>query len=119
MINMHAEELILLKKAAKLFPKQPNGKLVHLSTLYRYADGVEVVSRRGRSVATAGQSTVVKLETLLIFDARYTSKEAAQRFVEAYTAARDGERATSSVRATRDRQRGVSEAKQRLAKAGI
>jgi hypothetical protein len=105
---------VLLKKAAKLFPNRP-----HLATLYRWADGVEVVSRRGRRAETAGQKTLVKLETLCIGDDRYTSKEAAQRFVEAYTAARDGEPRTPAVRAARQRQRHVSEAKQRLAAVGL
>src|SRR5262245_44673761 len=112
MIDMATEELVLLKKAAKLFPNRP-----HLATLYRWADGVEVVSRRGRRAETAGQKTIVKLDTLVVGDDRYTSKEAAQRFVEAYTAARDGERQSPAVRPTRQRQRDVSEAKKRLAKA--
>jgi hypothetical protein len=114
MIDMSTEELVLLKTAAKLFPNRP-----HLATLYRWADGVEVVSRRGKRAETAGQRTLVKLDTLVIGDERYTSKEAAQRFVEAYTVARDGEPTVRLGRTSRERQRDVSQAREQLARAGI
>jgi hypothetical protein len=110
MIDIHAEELVPLKKAAKLFPNRP-----HLATLYRWMDGVTVKSRR----RGAGEPTIVQLDTIAVGADRYTSKEAAQRFVEAYTAARDDKPVAAPIRATRERQRDVKEAKQRLAKAGI
>jgi hypothetical protein len=114
MIDMSTEELVLLKRAAKLFPNRP-----HIATLYRWSDGVGVVSRRGRRSETAGQKTFVKLDTLVIGDERYTSKQAAQRFVEAYTAARDGEPTVKLGRSTRDRQRDLRAARERLAAAGM
>ena len=74
MIDMHVEQLVLLKRAAKLFPSRP-----HLATLYRWADGVQVAPRRGRRKAKAGEPATVKLDTLVIGDDRYTSRETAQR----------------------------------------
>src|SRR5262245_44750732 len=102
-IDIHTEELVELKKAAKLFPNRPD-----LATRYRWMDGVLVRPRK------SGEPLLVKLDTVAVGNDRYTSREASQRFVEAYTAARDGQPQAAEIRGSQQRRRDVSEAKKRL-----
>lgn len=96
-IDTATEHLLTLAEAAKAFP----GRSVSLQTLHRYRlHGV-----RG-----------VKLETLLIGGARFTSREAIQRFIVAQNAADTSDAAAVS---TKQRQRQISSARQELAAMGV
>jgi hypothetical protein len=97
MIDIHAEELVLLKEAAKLLPGRP-----HLATLYRWAD------------EKAGGFKGIVLSTVYVGSKRFTSKQALQQFVEAVTAQRRGP-TVPTPRAARQRQRDVADARQILA----
>ena len=65
MINIDAEQLLPLSEVPRVLPPRPNGKPLHVSAVYRWA-------QRGRR----GQ----RLETVKIGGTRYTSIEALQRF---------------------------------------
>jgi len=67
MIDMSCETLVPLSQVPKLLPPRSNGKRLHISAVYRWAQrGV-----RG-----------VKLESIRIGGTTYTSREALQRFAE-------------------------------------
>jgi len=96
MIDIHGEQLVLLKDAAKIVPGRP-----HLATLYRWAD------------EKAGGFRGVVLETVPIGSKRFTSKEALQRFAEAVKRKTSGQAIpTPSTRASRDKRRDVAAAQQ-------
>src|SRR5689334_2833641 len=90
-------DLFLIHEAPRHLPKR-HGRLVHLSTIYRWV----TVGSRG-----------VKLQTWLVGGARYTSSEALRQFVENLTAARDG-RVPTPVAAAAARQADVSQQLDRL-----
>ena len=69
-INPLQEQLISLKDAAKLFPKNARGKHPHISCVYRYT--------------TAGCRGIV-LESIQAGSVRSTSREAVTRFFERLT----------------------------------
>jgi hypothetical protein len=68
MIDLNKEQLIRLSEVPKILPKRQDGKRVHISAIYRWAQrGVKGV----------------RLETLKIGGTTYTSREALQRFASA------------------------------------
>ena len=69
-INPLDEQLISLKEAAKVFPKNARGKHPHISALYRYT--------------TTGCRGVI-LESVQAGSTRCTSREAVARFINALT----------------------------------
>ena len=79
MIDHHREELVPLPKVPKLLPRRPNGKRLHISTVYRWAQ--------------RGVRDGIRLETLRIGGTTYTSRQALQRFAEALSSS-DGDTAT-------------------------
>lgn len=71
MIDVANENLIGLSEVPKLLPKRSNGKRIHISAIYRWAQkGI-----RG-----------IRLETLRLGGTTYTSREAIQRFADSQTA---------------------------------
>jgi hypothetical protein len=72
MLSISDDNLIPLSQVPRLFPPRANGKTVHISAVYRWAQrGV-----RG-----------VRLETLKVGGTSYTSMDAVQRFAEELTRA--------------------------------
>lgn len=72
MLRIGDDNLIPLSQVPRIFPTRSNGKTVHISAVYRWAQrGV-----RG-----------VRLETLKVGGTSYTSIEAVQRFAEELTRA--------------------------------
>jgi hypothetical protein len=70
MINSAEENLIAIRDVPRRLPPRPNGKLLHISAVYRW-------TLRGLKG--------VRLETVRIGGTTYTSREALQRFSERLT----------------------------------
>lgn len=90
MIDTASEALISMRDVPRLLPYRPNGKRLHISAVYRWAQrGV-----RG-----------VRLEVIRIGGATYTTREALQRFAEHLTwHSEHREWAPNSTTRTRQRQ---------------
>lgn len=74
-INIQVETLILVSKIPDHLPRQPNGKKLHVSAVYRWMkNGIQGV----------------RLETIFIAGCRYSSLEAMNRFWHRVTEAKDG-----------------------------
>lgn len=101
MIDILSEDLIRLEDAKKILPGRPDR-----ATIYRWALGKGTHGVRLESVKCGGR-------------ARFTSKQACQRFVEAVTAAADKREAPPAVRTSRQRQQDAAAAAKRLKAAGI
>lgn len=71
MIDIHSEQLINLRTAAKLRPCGRNGRPTHISTIHRW------IQRGVRGV---------RLEAVRIGGSLFTSREALQRFADRLTA---------------------------------
>jgi len=98
MIDTASETLIPLREVPRLLPCRPNGKTIHISAVYRWAQ---------RGVRR------VRLEVLRIGGTTYTTREALQRFAEHLTGCPD--QAEIPVRpTTRTRQRQIDRAAGRL-----
>jgi Protein of unknown function (DUF1580) len=103
MIDPSLEAPITLRTAAKLPQLRRDGKMPHLSAMYRWcASGI-----RG-----------VKLESLVIAGSRCTTSEAIDRWILALTAKAEGMSAAPERRTQIQRQRNSERADQQLAKAG-
>ena len=98
MIELSAEKIISISGAAQLLPKRRLGKSIHVSTLYRWIHH-----------GTGG----VRLESIKLGGALYTSVEALQRFAE-----RCSGRAPNS-RPTSQRKRQIARAEEQLHRDGI
>jgi len=92
MITLDEDKLIPLRDVPKLLPRRPNGKRLHISAVYRWA-------QRG----LGGR----QLETIKIGGTTYTSREALMRF-----GVQDGVAPTSpmSRAVSRSRERQISQA---------
>lgn len=71
-INVFEEDVIGFAEAAKRLPESTKGKRVHISCLYRWANG-GLIGRAGE---------LVRLETVKVGGRVYTSVEALQRFFD-------------------------------------
>lgn len=98
MIDLSTENLIPLRAVPRHLPPRPNGKRLHISAVYRWAQ------RGARGVV---------LETIRIGGATYTSLEALQRFAEHLTGS-PGQSEAAPRPTTRRRQRQIDRAAQRL-----
>lgn len=87
MIDLSTETLISLAEAARLRPSGRKGRPTHISTIHRWI-----------SHGTAG----VRLESIRLGGARFTSREALQRFGDKLTA---GGTSTQGSAANRDTQK--------------
>lgn len=74
-IDIFAEEVVSLADATKRLPKIRNGKNLHLSTLFRWAQGGKLANDGSR----------VRLETIQLGGTKCTSLEALQRFFDRLT----------------------------------
>ena len=98
MIDLTAENLIPLRAVPRHLPPRPNGKRLHVSAIYRWAQrGV-----RG-----------VRLELIRIGGTAYTTREALQRFAEHLTG-RQEQSGLAPPPTSRSRQRRVDRARERL-----
>ena len=70
MIDLHTEHLLSLPAAVKALPRTRTGKATHIATVYRW------ISRGIRGV---------RLESIRVGGALYTSREAIQRFADRLT----------------------------------
>jgi Protein of unknown function (DUF1580) len=70
MFDIHAEHLLTMREASRLFPGSRQGRPTHVATVYRWAV---------RGVRN------IRLETVRIGGCLYTSREAMQRFAENLT----------------------------------
>ena len=97
MIEVATEQLVHVRAVPRILPRQPNGKRVHISAVYRW------MSRGVRGV---------RLEFVMVGGRRYTSVEALQRFAERLT----GSASAQPVREVtpRRRKREIERAAQRL-----
>lgn len=94
MIDLETENLLSLHDVPKILPPRPNGKRVHISAIYRWA-------QRG----IRGQ----RLEVIRVGGTTYTSREALQRF------GCSSERPQTSIsQTTRAQQRRVDDASYRV-----
>jgi len=78
-IDVFNEEVVSFAEAAKRLPKVRNGKKLHLSTLFRWAQAGKV----------ANDGMRVRLETIQVGGTRCTSLEALQRFFDRLTGDQD------------------------------
>ncbi len=99
-IDLQCEQVMSLQEAAGVLPRQPGGKKVHISTLYRWA--------------TAGVRGT-HLETLRIGGRVVTSVEALQRFAERCSATDPARGPRSAIQ----RRREIKRAEEELGRAGI
>ncbi len=99
MIDITSEELILVRDIPSHLPKQPSGKKLHISAIYRW-------------MKTGIQGE--RLETVFIAGCRYSSKQALNRYWSRVTQAKDGVRHEANKAAKRDK----STANHELEKAG-
>ena len=99
-IDITREQVITLREATAILPRQKGQKGLHISTLYRWC------SRGVRGV---------RLETLKLGGRVVTSVEALQRFAERCSAADS----TQEQRPTGRRQREFNLAEEELKRAGI
>lgn len=100
MIDLQSEKLVPIRMVPKLLPRQPNGKRLHISAVYRWME-------RGRKG--------VRLEWIKVGGRRYTSREALQRFSEACTEAEQGSHVEPNRRTTnRQRKREVEKARKEV-----
>jgi len=99
MIDVFAENLIAFPDVPKTLPPN-NGKRLHLSTLYRWAE-------RGRHG--------VKLETICVGGRRFTSQEALQRFFNEVS----GIKCPNTSTPTKSRQQSITRAERHLDAEGI
>jgi len=74
-IDVFQEEVVSFAEAAKRLPRIRNGKKIHLSTLFRWAQAGKIASDGMR----------VRLETIQVGGTRCTSLEALQRFFDRLT----------------------------------
>ncbi|WP_410001163.1 DUF1580 domain-containing protein [Stieleria sp. JC731] len=74
-IDVFNEEVVSFAEAAKRLPKIRNGKKLHLSTLFRWAQAGKI----------ANDGMRVRLETIQVGGTRCTSLEALQRFFDRLT----------------------------------
>jgi hypothetical protein len=104
---LSCEQVLTLSQAAERLPKRPNGKSVHVATIYRWA----MTGLRG-----------VRLETLPVGGTICTSAEALQRFAEALAEtprSRRGFAPRPALSKARQRARRIAQANKRLDRAGI
>jgi hypothetical protein len=110
-IDVFNENLVTFSEAAKLLPRRPHGKRVHVSTIHRW---------RMAGLHSA-DGMVVRLETLKIGGVRMTSKEALQRFFDRLSG--DDTVVTPPTltrrQRDRDRERRIRQAEEELRRAGI
>ena len=99
-IKLESESVIRLTEVPKLLPVGPNGRRVHIATLYRWSTG----GCRG-----------VRLETVQVGATRCTSREALQRFVDRLTYGS----AKTPAKVSAQRQREIDEAEAELEREGI
>lgn len=100
MIDLQTESIVSLTEATKYIPRRRAGRKCHVSTLHRWAkDGC-----RG-----------IRLEAIRVGGTLCTSLEALQRFCDRLT----GNEPTITIRDSRKRQQQISEAKARVAAAGL
>ena len=100
MVDLTSEEIVTLREVVRILPRQPNGKALHISTLYRWC------SRGLRGV---------QLESLRLGGRVVTSIEALQRFAERCSTAES----TAGSSTTQRRKREIERAEAALNKAGI
>ncbi|TWU44143.1 hypothetical protein Q31b_16790 [Novipirellula aureliae] len=74
-IDVFNEEVVSLSEATKRLPKVRNGKKLHLSTLFRWAQAGKI----------ANDGMRVRLETIQVGGTKCTSLEAMQRFFDRLT----------------------------------
>ena len=106
-IDVFAEEVVSLAEATKRLPKIRNGKRLHLSTLFRWAQGGKL----------ANDGAQVRLETIQLGGTKCTSLEALQRFFDRLTG--DQEVVTPPTIIRRKAQRRHEQAMKELEEAGI
>ena len=100
MIDTAVENLIPLRDVPRLLPPRPNGKRLHISSVYRW---------------TLRGVKGVRLETVKIGGTAYTSREAIQRFSERLTGADAAQQPVNPV--SRARQRQLEQANAAVTKA--
>lgn len=97
MIDIHTEQLLTLKSAARSIPGRDGDRPINISTIWRW-----VLAR--------------KLESIRIGGIRYTSRQAIQRFVERL----NPEQTTApAIRTATQRRRASEKAARELEAAGI
>lgn len=99
MIDMASETLIAFRDVPKRLPRRPNGKAIHFSVVYRWAQ--------------KGLKSGIVLESLKIGGTTYTSLEALQRFADAITGKRS-ESPSPLSRMTRTRQAQAQQAERQV-----
>ena len=98
MIDLSAERIVSILRAAELLPQRRQGRSIHVSTLYRWIHH-----------GTGG----VRLESIKVGGALYTSVEALQRFAERCSGG-----APNSC-PTNQRKRQIARAEEQLQRDGI
>lgn len=106
-IDVFKEEVISLFEAAKRLPRVRNGKKLHLSTLFRWA-------QRGKR---SNDGMQIRLETIQVGGTKCTSLQALQRFFDRLTG--DQKVITPPSITQREAQRRQEQAMRELEEAGI